>query len=75
MSAEVPTIQSLLEPMGVEVVLVSDMKDKATFQKLTAQHSAQGFPHSVLMVGNTKIADIPGYMPAPKLKEIVSSKL
>ena len=75
MSDEVSTLQSLLEPMGVEVVLVSDKKDKDKFQKLSAQHSAQGFPHSVLLVDETKIADIPGYMTASKMKEIVSSKL
>jgi len=75
MSAEVPALQSLLDPMGVEVVLVSDMKDKDQFQKLSTQHSARGFPHSVLIVDGTKIADIPGYMPAPKIQEIVSSKL
>lgn len=75
MSAEVPALQSLLDPMGVEVVLVSDMKDKDKFQKLSTQHSARGFPHSVLIADGTKIADIPGYMPAPKIQEIVSSKL
>ena len=75
MTKEVPSLKAVLEPMGVEVVLVSDIPDKAEFQKLAAQHSVQGFPHSVLLVEGTKIADIPGYMPASKIQEIVSSKL
>lgn len=75
MSAEVPTLKSLLEPMGIKVVLVSDVQDKAKFQKLAAEHSARGFPHSVLIVDGTKITDIRGYMPALKIQEIISSKL
>ena len=75
MSAEVPLLQSLVGPVGVDVVLVSDQKDKAKFQQLSAEHSARGFPHSVLMVGGSKVADIPGYMEASKMKDIVSSKL
>ena len=75
MTAEVPALTSLLDPMGIEVVLVSDIQDKPKFQKLAAQHSARGFPHSVLIVDGAKIADIPGYMPALKIQEIVSSKL
>ena len=75
MTTEVPALKSMLEPMGIEVVLVSDIKDKDKFQKLAAQHSVQGFPHSVLIVDGTKIADIPGYMPALKIQEMVSSKL
>ena len=75
MTAEVPTLKSLLEPMGVEVVLVSDIQEKDKFQKLAAQHSVRGFPHSVLIVEGTKITDIPGYMPASQLQEVVSSKL
>ena len=75
MSAEVPTLKSLLEPMGVEVVLVSDIKEKEKFQNLSVQYSPQGFPHSVLIIDGTKIADIPGYMTASQLQEVVSSKL
>ena len=60
MTKEVPSLKAVLEPMGVEVVLVSDIPDKAAFQKLAAEHSARGFPHSVLLVEGTKIADIPG---------------
>lgn len=75
MSAEVPALQSLLDPLGVEVVLVSDIQDKTEFQQLSTEHSAQGFPHSVLLVDGTKIADLRGYMPAAKMKEIVASKL
>ena len=75
MSAEAPALKSLLEPMGIEVVLVSDMQDKDAFQKLATEHSARGFPHSVLIVGDAKLADIPGYVPAPKMQEMVAAKL
>jgi len=75
MSAEVPALKSLLEPMGIEVALVSDMQDKDAFQKLATEHSARGFPHSVLIVGDAKLADIPGYVPAPKMQEMVAAKL
>ncbi len=61
--------------MGIEVVLVSDAKDKAAFQKLASEHSARGFPHSVLIVDDAKLADIPGYVPAPKMQEMVAAKL
>jgi len=75
MSAEAPTLKSLLDPMGIEVVLVSDIQDKDAFQKLATEHSARGFPHSVLIVGDDKLADIPGYVPAPKMQEMVAAKL
>ncbi len=75
MSAEVPSLQAALNPRGVEVVLVSDQDDKPQFQKLATEHSARGFPHSVLLVEGTKIADIPGYMEASKMVEMVSAKL
>ncbi len=75
MSAEAPALKSLLDPMGIEVVLVSDAKDKAAFQKLASEHSARGFPHSVLIVDDAKLADIPGYVPAPKMQEMVAAKL
>lgn len=75
MSAEAPALKSLLEPMGIEVVLVSDMQDKAAFKKLATEHSARGFPHSVLIVDDAKLADIPGYVPAPKMQEMIAAKL
>ena len=75
MSAEAPTLKSLLAPIGIDVALVSDIQDKDTFHTLASEHSAVGFPHSVLIVGDAKLADIPGYIPAPQMQKIVSSKL
>jgi len=75
MTAEVPSLKSLLAPMGVEVVLISDKQNKDAFKKISTEHSARGFPHSVLIVNGTKLIDIPGYMPAPKMQELVAAKL
>ncbi len=75
MTAAVPELKSALAPLGVTVQLVSDADDKNVFQKLAQEHSATGFPHSVLFVHEVAVASVPGYFPPTKMKELVESKL
>ncbi len=75
MTAEVPALRSLLVPLGIEIRLVNDTDDKTLFRALSEEHSAKGFPHSVLLRSGKSVGAIPGYQPAQQMKETIERKL
>jgi len=75
MTAEVPALRTLLVPLGVEVQLVNDSEDKALFRALSEEHSAKGFPHSILIRSGKPVGAIPGYQPAGQMKETIERQL
>ncbi len=75
MTAEVPSLRTLLAPLGVEVRLVTDADDKALFRALSEEHAAKGFPHSVVLRNGKPVGAIPGYQPAIQMKETLERQL
>ena len=68
MTELMPAVTKALNQMGVETQLVSDSQNKAQFQALANQYGARGFPHSVVLVGETVAATFPGIMPVDQKK-------
>ena len=75
MTESMPAVTKALNQMGVETQLVSDSQNKAQFQALANQYGARGFPHSVVLVGETVAASFPGFMPVDQIKAKVTTAL
>ena len=72
---EVETIKRLLNKKGIEVIVISDIKEPQKFKEASQKFKARGFPHAVLDTGDGKTNEISGYMPAAAYVKKVESYL
>ena len=72
---EVEMIKRLLNKKGIEVIVISDIKEPQKFKEASQKFKAKGFPHAVLDTGNGKTEEISGYMPAAAYVKKVESYL
>ena len=63
MSSQESELRDGLKEKGINFILVSDSKNKQTFDNFAKEHKAQGFPHSVVISNGKKVGELPGFMP------------
>jgi len=66
-------MEKALEKKGIVMIYISDEDDKKLFEKVSKEHKASGFPHSVLLKDGKECGTISGYMSSEKFAEKASS--